>query len=70
MNESREALENRRNEILAQLRESSDDLQIELDRDPEEQAIQLEQFDVPATFAANLRRELAQVEEQLDTFDG
>ena len=56
MNESREALENRRNEILAQL--------------PEEQAIQLEQFDVPATFAANLRRELAQVEEQLDTFDG
>ena len=66
MNESREALENRRNEILAQLRESSDDLQIELDRDPEEQAIQLEQFDVPATFAANL----AQVEEQLDTFDG
>lgn len=37
---------------------------------PEEQAIQLEQFDVPASFAANLRRELAQVEEQLDTFDG
>jgi len=62
---SRERLEKRREEILAQLNEESRDVQIELDRDPEEQAIQLEQHDVSITMVNNLRRELADVEEKL-----
>jgi len=62
---SRERLEKRREEILAQLNEESRDVQIELDRDPEEQAIQLEQHDVSITMVDNLRRELADVEEKL-----
>lgn len=65
MNESREALEKRRDEILAQLDSSGRDLQMELDRDPEEQAIQVEQHEVPAAFVENLRRELADIEDRL-----
>jgi len=37
----------------------------ELDRDPEEQAIEVEQEDVPITMEDNLRAELEQIEERL-----
>jgi hypothetical protein len=69
MNDSREALEKRREEIIAQLRETNRDVQMELDRDPEEQAIQVEHHDVSASFVENLRRELADVEEKLAELD-
>ncbi len=62
---SKQQLEKRREEILAELGEESRDVQIELDRDPEEQAIQLEQHEVSVTMIENLRRELADVEEKL-----
>lgn len=65
MNDSRQALERRRDEILAQLETGGRDLQVPLDRDPEEQAIEAAQFDVPATFVENLRRELADIEDKL-----
>lgn len=65
MNDSREALEKRRDEILAQLEDGGRDLQMELDRDPEEQAIQVEQEDVAIARVENLRRELADIEDRL-----
>ena len=65
MNDSKEALEKRREEIIAQLRESNRDVQVELDRDPEEQAIQVEHHDVSASIVDNLRRELRDIEEKL-----
>jgi RNA polymerase-binding transcription factor DksA len=67
---SKERLEKRREEILAQLGEESRDVQIELDRDPEEQAIQIEQHEVSISMIENLRRELADVEEKLAEADG
>ena len=65
MNDSREALEMRRDEILAQLEDTRHDLPGALDRDPEEQAIEIQQFDVPAMMIENLRRELAEIEDKL-----
>ena len=62
---TRERLEQRRNEILEQLAEESRDVQIELDRDPEEQAIQVEHHDVSVTMVENLRRELVDIEDKL-----
>jgi hypothetical protein len=62
---SREHLERRRNEILDQLGRVNTDLRIELDRDTEEQAIQVEQDDVSITMESQLRRELDQIEEML-----
>jgi len=58
-------LERRRDEILKQLNDVNDDLQIELDRDPEEQAIQVEQDQVSISMEDNLRRELAEIEDKL-----
>jgi len=63
--QSREQLEKRRDEINAQLNRVNRDLQNELDRDPEEQAIEVEQEDVPITMEDNLRAELEQIEEKL-----
>lgn len=63
--QSREQLEKRRDEINAQLNRVNRDLQNELDRDPEEQAIEVEQEDVPITMEDNLRAELEQIEERL-----
>jgi hypothetical protein len=65
MNDSREALERRRDEILAEIDDGNRDLQTELDRDPEEQAIQVEQQDVSIARVENLRRELADIEDRL-----
>ena len=64
-NVSRENLERRRDEILAQLNRVDGDLRIELDRDPEEQSIQIEQDQVAVTMEAQLRRELEEIEDQL-----
>ena len=58
-------LEQRRDEIMDQLNSGSRDLQMELDRDPEEQAIQVEQQDASIAIVENLRRELADVEDKL-----
>jgi RNA polymerase-binding transcription factor DksA len=69
MNDSKEALQKRREEILTQLGEGSRDERIELDPDPEEQAIQMEQHEVSVSFVENLRRELADVEDRLAQLD-
>ena len=61
----RKNLERRRNEILNQLDRVNNAERIELDRDPEEQAIQLEQEDVSITMERSLRTELDRIEEQL-----
>ena len=61
----RKNLERRRNEILAELDRVNNAERIELDRDPEEQAIQLEQEDVSITMERSLRAELDSIEEQL-----
>lgn len=60
-----EQLKKRRNEILNQMNRVSDDLQMELDRDPEEQAIQIEQDQVAISMEDNLRAELADIEDRL-----
>jgi hypothetical protein len=62
----RKHLERRRDEILAELGRVNNAERIELDRDPEEQAIQLEQDQVPVSMEENLRRELDQIEAQLN----
>jgi hypothetical protein len=61
----RKHLERRRDEILAELGRVNSAERIELDRDPEEQAIQLEQEDVSITMERSLRAELDSIEEQL-----
>ena len=66
---TREQLERRRDEIINQLNRINGDLQIELDRDPEEQAIQLEQDEVSITLERNLRKELAVIEDRLLDFE-
>lgn len=62
---SKEDLIRRRDEINEQLNRVNGDLRLELDPDPEEQAIQLEQDQVASTMESNLRRELAIIEDQL-----
>ena len=61
----RKDLERRRSEILDELDKVNNAERIELDRDPEEQAIQLEQEDVSISMERSLRAELDQIEEQL-----
>jgi hypothetical protein len=64
-NVSKENLIRRRDEILDQLNKVDGDLRIELDRDPEEQSIQLEQDQVAVTMESQLRRELEDIENRL-----
>jgi hypothetical protein len=66
---SRKDLERRRDEILQQLNSVNSAERIELDRDPEEQAIQLEQGDVSISMEDNMRRELADIEDRLAEMD-
>ena len=63
-------LEKRRTEILGQLDRIEGDLRIELDRDPEEQAIQVEQNEVYISMEESLRRELSTIEEKLASHTG
>ena len=67
--QTREQLEKRRDEINEQLNRVNRNLQteFELDRDPEEQAIEVEQEDVPITMEDNLRAELDEIEERLQS---
>lgn len=62
---SREQLIRRRDEINEQMNRVNSAQRIELDGDPEEQAIQIEQSEVATSMEENLRRELAMIEEQL-----
>lgn len=62
---SREQLIRRRDEINEQLNRVNVDQRIELDRDPEEQAIQIEQDEVANSREASLRRELLAIEDLL-----
>lgn len=62
----RARLERRRQEILEQLTQVNDDLQTTLDTDPEEQAIEIQQEEVPIAQERNLRKELAAIEDQLE----
>lgn len=62
---SKEQLIRRRDEINEQLNRTSKDLRVELDRDPEEQAQQVEQDEVSITMESNLRKELIAIEDQL-----
>lgn len=64
-NRTKEQLIRRRDEILNQLNRTERDLRIELDRDPEEQALQIEQDQVSITMETNLRKELAEIEDRL-----
>ena len=68
--QTREQLERRRDEINAQLNRVNQALQMELDRDPEEQAIEVEHNEVSMNMEANLRKELAIIEDKLLDFDG
>ena len=63
---SREQLIRRRDEINEQLNRVNRDERIELDNSSEEQAIQIEQGEVAVTMEANLRRELAVIEDALE----
>ena len=67
---SREQLIRRRDEINEQLNRVNTTQRLELDGDPEEQAIQIEQSEVAVSMEENLQRELAAIEEQLIDEDG
>jgi RNA polymerase-binding transcription factor DksA len=69
-NRTKEQLNKRRDEILNQLSRTEKDLRIELDRDPEEQALQIEQDEVSIRMESNLRKELIEIEDQLAELEG
>ena len=68
--QTREQLERRRDEINAQMNRVNESLQTELDRDPEEQAIEVEHNEVSTSMETNLRKELAIVEDKLLDAEG
>ncbi len=69
MEQTKEQLEKRRDEINRQLNKVNKDLQFELERNPEDQAIQLEQDEVSTTMEANLQKELNDIEDKLLEFE-
>ncbi len=66
---TKEQLEKRHDEILKELNEVNEDLRIELDNDQEEQAIEVENQEVPVSYEKNLRKELAEVEGELQDLE-
>jgi len=68
-NQTKAQMEKRRDEINRQLNRVNEDLQMELDRDMEEQATQVEQEEVSSAMEANLRTELNDIEEKLAAMD-
>jgi len=66
---TKEHLMGRRNEIMRQLGGLENPIHEELDRNADEQAIQLEQQDVTLSMVDSLNRELRQIEEMLMDFD-
>ena len=69
MNQTKQQLESRRDEILDQLNRVNRDERIELESDLEEQAIQIEQNEVAISMEENLRRELIEIEDKLLDLD-
>jgi len=67
---SKENLLRRRDEITAQLEQVNRNLRMELDRDTEEQAIEVEQEEVAIARERNLRVELSYLEDRLLDIDG
>jgi hypothetical protein len=67
--QTKEQLSKRRDEINAQLEKVNKSERIELDTDLEEQSIQTEQEEVAVSMEANLRKELAVIEDQLLDFE-
>jgi len=67
--QTKEQLEKRRDEINAQLDKVNESERLELDNDPEEQSIQTEQEEVAVSMEANLRKELAAIEDRLLDFE-
>ncbi len=67
--QTRAQMEKRRDEINRQLNRVNEDFQMELDRDMEEQATQVEQEEVSSAMEANLRTELNDIEEKLAAMD-
>ena len=66
---SREHLQRRREEILRQLGSLQAPIHEELDRNSDEQSIQLEQQDVTLSMVGGLNKELRQIEEMLLEMD-
>ena len=66
---NKQQLEKRRDEINAQLTGINQTPGIELERDEEDQAIQLEQEEVSMRMESNLRKELNDIEDKLAAFD-
>lgn len=66
---TREHLVKRREEILGQLNGLEAPIHEELDRNSDEQSIQLEQQDVTLSMVSGLNRELRQIEEMLLEMD-
>lgn len=66
---TKEHLLQRREEIREQIAKLDKDIHVELDRDPEEQAIQLEQHEVTVGLLENLHRELVEIEDKLLDFE-
>jgi hypothetical protein len=66
---TKEQLEKRRDEINAQFEKVNAAERLELDNDPEEQSIQTEHEEVAISMEANLRKELAEIEDKLLDFD-
>ena len=67
--QTRAQMEKRRDEINRQLDRVNKDLQFELEQNPQDQAIQLEQDEVSTTMEANLQRELSDIEDKLTVLD-
>ena len=67
--QTKEQLLKRRDEINAQLNKVNASERIELDTDLQEQSIQTEQEEVAISMEANLRKELAVIEDQLLDFE-
>lgn len=65
----KENLLKRKREIEQTLNRVNSDLRMELDNDPEEQAIEIEQDEVSISMEENLRRELTQIDERLASLD-
>lgn len=67
--QTKQQLEKRRDEINARLSSVNKREEIHLDRDMEQQAIQMEQHEVSVTMEENLQKELNYIEEKLAEMD-
>jgi RNA polymerase-binding transcription factor DksA len=67
--QTKEQLEKRRDEINEELNGVNEDLQTSLDTDMDEQSIETEQEEVNISREANLRKELAEIEDNLLDFE-